>query len=63
MMEPEQVRALLLEAFPEADVVVQDMTGTQISEPVLALPKAAQEALAANVAPATVPIENPPSDP
>lgn len=41
----------------------QDMTGTQISEPVLALPKAAQEALAADVAPAAVPSENPPSDP
>ncbi|MBI3205811.1 MAG: BolA family transcriptional regulator [Myxococcales bacterium] len=29
MMEPEQVRALLIQAFPEADVQVDDMTGTR----------------------------------
>ena len=29
MMEPEQVRALLSEAFPDGEVVVEDMTGTK----------------------------------
>jgi len=29
MMEPEKVRALLSEAFPDGEVVVEDMTGTK----------------------------------